>query len=193
MDSYLIIAEHQGLNPIILLNKVDLDCDDIKDELLGYYRSLGYSILMVTNLEPESFSPLEDQLVNQTSVFAGQSGVGKSSIISRILPHETIQTAEISINSELGCHTTTNSRFYHLPKGGALIDSPGVREFGLWQMPRAELIYGFREFRELTPACKFRNCDHENSPGCAITQAVMEGKISEKRYDSFLKLLGSYT
>ncbi|KTD48097.1 EngC GTPase [Legionella quinlivanii] len=191
LDSYLVITEHLGLNPILLLNKTDLECAELKAAFV-YYESLGYPVLFLSNTEPDSFSSLETHLTNQISVFVGQSGVGKSSIIAQILPHESIQTAEISLSSELGCHTTTNSRFYHLPKGGALIDSPGVREFGLWEMPRQEIIYGFREIRNLTADCRFRNCDHQQSPGCAIIQAVSDGNISTKRYDSFLKILMQY-
>lgn len=189
LDSYLVIAEHLNLQVIIILNKVDLACDEIKSELTNTYHTQGYALLFTSQTELPSYDNLQQALAGHISVFVGQSGVGKSSLIAGILPHETnIQTAEISEQSELGCHTTSNSRLYHLPKGGALIDSPGIREFGLWQMPLADITYGFREFRHLTSACKFRNCNHKDSPGCAILQAVNNGQVSYRRYENMLKI-----
>lgn len=189
LDSYLVMAENLRLQVIIVLNKVDLACDDIKTELIDTYHSQGYPLLLTSQHQLNGYDSLQKALSGHISVFVGQSGVGKSSLIAGILPHETnIQTAEISTQSELGCHTTSNSRLYHLPTGGALIDSPGIREFGLWQMPLADITYGFREFRHLTSECKFRNCNHKDSPGCAIVHAVSNGQLSYRRYDSMLKI-----
>lgn len=194
LDSYLVAAEHLNLQVIIVLNKVDLDCDEIKTELTDIYHTQGYSLLFTSQTELASYDNLQKALAGHISVFVGQSGVGKSSLIASILPHETnIQTADISEQSELGCHTTSNSRLYHLPKGGALIDSPGIREFGLWQMPLADITYGFREFRQLITECKFRNCNHKDSLGCAILQAVNNGQVSYRRYENMLKIHAQLT
>lgn len=123
----------------------------------------------------------------------GQSGVGKSSLIAGILPHEqNIATKELSEISELGQHTTSNSRYYHLPSGGALIDSPGVREFSLWHIDMAEIARGYIEFRPYLSQCKFRNCTHKDTPHCAIIHAVAKGLISIKRYENFIKLCAQY-
>lgn len=188
LDSYLVMAEHLSLPACIVLNKTDLACETIQQELLDYYQPLGYSVLFTSKQGHAGYEQLQEALNHQTSVFVGQSGVGKSSLIAGLLPHEDkIQTAEISISSELGCHTTSNSRLYHIPSGGALIDSPGVREFGLWHMPLNEIAQGFREFKPFISECKFRNCNHKDNPGCAIIKALEEGKLSQKRYDSFLK------
>lgn len=189
LDSYLVMAENLRLQPVIVLNKVDLDCDRIKQELLQNYQSLGYSVLFTCGKISTGLDELEKALNNNVSVFAGQSGVGKSSLIKAILPHEIqIQTAEISADSELGCHTTSNSRLYHLPKGGALIDSPGVREFGLWDMSARDIVYGFREIRTLISGCRFRNCNHIDSPDCLVIKSLDKG-VSRKRYDSFIRML----
>ena len=189
LDSYLIMAENLQLQVTIVLNKVDLPCEDIKEELINCYKALGYPLVFTCKEDSEGYKALQEALCNHTSVFVGQSGVGKSSLISGILPHETeILTADISIQSELGCHTTRNSRLYHLPKGGALIDSPGIREFELWQMPAGDILYGFREFRTLANDCKFRNCNHRDSPGCALIKAVDTGHVSRRRYESLIKI-----
>jgi len=189
LDNYTIIAELLGLRLLIVLNKTDLHCDDIKIQLQNIYQKLDYRVLYTNNQESQSYLCLEDCLKNEVSVFVGQSGVGKSSLISTILPHEdTIITGEISASSELGCHTTSNSRYYHLPNGGALIDSPGVREFSLGQLAKKDTLYGFREFRRLAHQCKFRNCNHLNSPGCEILRSVESGENSSQRYDNFIKL-----
>lgn len=192
LDSYLVMAEHLGLNLCIVLNKVDIPCVNIQEELLKLYKPLGYPIIFTSSHNNSGYDLLKQSLDQQTSVFVGQSGVGKSSLISKLLPEVDIQTAEISTGSELGCHTTSNSRLYHLPSGGNLIDSPGVREFGLWHMPISEIVQGYREFRPLVSQCKFRNCNHRDSPGCAIIAALDGGKLAQKRYDNFLKITSQY-
>lgn len=189
LDSYLIMAELLKLNACIILNKVDLDCETIKKELLADYQPLGYQIVFTCQESNVGYDGLKLLLKDQTSVFVGQSGVGKSSLISQVLPHETISVGEISQGSELGCHTTSNSRLYHLPQGGKLIDSPGVRAFSLWKTSSQDVIYGFREFRQLANQCKFRNCTHVKTPGCAIFEAITSKKLSAKRYESLIKLM----
>jgi ribosome biogenesis GTPase / thiamine phosphate phosphatase len=189
LDSYLVMAEYLGLQVCIVLNKVDIPSASIQQELLALYQPLGYPVLFTSTLDNQGNELLKQALNNHTSVFVGQSGVGKSSLIAKILPHENnIQTAKITRGSELGRHTTAYSRLYHLACGGALIDSPGVREFGLWHMQAKEIIKGYREFNPLISQCKFRNCNHNDSPGCAIVAAVNEGKLARKRYDNFIKL-----
>lgn len=190
LDSYLLLAESLGLKVIILLNKTDLPCNDIKLRL-EYYEALQYQLFFLSNKHPESYQQLDSILAEEVSVIVGQSGVGKSSIINQILPQLSIAISAISTNSELGCHTTSHSRYYHLPKGGALIDSPGVREFGLQHMTKAEVLYGYPEFRLLASECKFRNCDHVISPGCALLAAVTEKKQLAERYQTFIKLFGN--
>ncbi|VEG91853.1 small ribosomal subunit biogenesis GTPase RsgA [Legionella spiritensis] len=190
LDSYLIIAEHLRLKACIILNKVDLPCEDLKQQLMEIYQPLGYPLLFLSCKQKPGHGQLDEHLQQQVSIFVGQSGVGKSSIIANILPFKTnIPIGAISEGSQLGRHTTSNSRLYHLPHGGDLIDSPGVREFCLWKMSAADIVYGFREFRSLTSLCKFRNCNHLDSPGCAILSQVNEGRLSLQRYRNLLKIL----
>lgn len=188
LDSYLVMAETLHIHPTIILNKTDLDCVTIQQTLLQDYEPLGYSILL-THRHEENYNRLEKALHDQTSVFVGQSGVGKSSLVTRVLPHiEPIQTRMVSPQSQLGRHTTSNSYFYHLPTGGGIIDSPGVREFGLWHMPTSQIATGYREFKPYLPQCKFRNCNHRDAPGCAIIHAVKNKLISCKRYENYVKI-----
>lgn len=193
LDSYLIIAEHFGLLPAIVLNKVDLAGDELKTRLLTEYAPLAYPILFTSQQDLHSYEALEKLLLNQTSVFVGQSGVGKSTLISLILPHEIqIQTQTISNRTELGKHTTSNSCLYHLPAGGALIDSPGVREIGLWHMSSDQIARGFREFIPFLGHCKFRNCNHQHDPGCALKEAVKNQMLNKNRYENYVKILTQF-
>lgn len=193
LDSYLVMAECLHLDVCIVLNKVDLEAQLIQEALELLYRPLDYTIVFTSKQNLDSYERVKETLKDQTSVIVGQSGVGKSSLIAGILPHETgIQTGEISEFSELGCHTTSNSRLYHLTEGGSLIDSPGIRELGLWQMPQQDLIYGFREIRPLIGSCKYRNCNHHNTPGCALDDALSKNLISERRYKSFLSIVSKW-
>ncbi|MCW8387135.1 small ribosomal subunit biogenesis GTPase RsgA [Fluoribacter dumoffii] len=194
LDSYLVMAETLHLHAVILLNKTDLPCESLKTQLLMDYGSLPYPVLQASKSNPASLQQLKEKLNHQVSVFVGQSGVGKSSLISNILPHEqNISINELSEISELGRHTTSNSRYYHLPSGGALIDSPGVREFSLWHIDASEIAQGYPEFRPYLSLCKFRNCTHKDTPHCAIIKAKNEGLIAEKRYENFIKLCAQYT
>lgn len=190
LDSYLVIAETLGISAVIVLNKADLPCKSIKTELISSYQNdLNYPVILANH---NNYVEIEKQLADHVSVFVGQSGVGKSSIISGVLSDETIQIGEISSQSQLGCHTTINSYFYHLPLGGALIDSPGIREFALWNMGPEELVAGFKEFKALVGHCKYRNCCHQHSQGCAFLDAIKQGQISPRRYENLLSLIKNY-
>ena len=189
LDSYLVMAEYLQIHACIVLNKIDLASEGVREQLIQQYESLGYSILFTSQGDKHSFKDLEKALDHQVSVFVGQSGVGKSSLISHILPLElTIQTGAISTRTELGRHTTSTSCLYHLPTGGALIDSPGVREFGLWHMPVSEIAKGYREFAPYLTQCKFRNCNHRDDLGCALLEALKNNLIAPNRYENYVKI-----
>ena len=121
-------------------------------------------------------------------MFVGQSGVGKSSLVNAVLPDAELDVGDLSANSGLGQHTTVTARLFHLPTGGELIDSPGIREFGLWHISEEELLHGYRELSELAGYCKFRNCSHRNEPGCAFLDAADSGAISEERLANFFQI-----
>lgn len=190
LDSYLVMAQNLSLQAAVVLNKIDLPCAELKSQLTNCYEPLGYSLYFLHQGNETLFDSLEQGLRGQTSVFVGQSGVGKSSIIGKILPHvDFIQTQAISDHSNLGRHTTSNAYLYHLPGGGSLIDSPGVREFRLGEIPSRQLAQGFREFRPYITQCQFRNCIHIDAQGCALINAVNQGLVAMSRYQSYVKLM----
>ncbi|MBJ7537537.1 small ribosomal subunit biogenesis GTPase RsgA [Marinomonas transparens] len=191
IDRYLVAAETVGIPPVILLNKTDLINDDNKpelDALLKTYEDLNYKIIRTSIKHKEGMNSLYNFLEDKTSVFVGQSGVGKSSLIGTLLPDIDINVGELSQKRKKGVHTTTAARLFHMPKGGDLIDSPGIREFGLWHISEDELLNGFIEFRPHIGYCRFRDCVHEKEPGCAILEALKKGNITQQRFQSFLRI-----
>ncbi|MGV3346829.1 small ribosomal subunit biogenesis GTPase RsgA [Enterobacteriaceae bacterium LUAb1] len=198
IDRYLVAAETLGIEPLLLLNKVDLLDDNrltLIEEKMAIYRHIGYRVLMVSSREKAGLQPLEDALTNRTSIFAGQSGVGKSSLLNTLLGLEAEQneilTNNISDVSGLGQHTTTAARLYHFPHGGSVIDSPGVREFGLWHLEPEQITHGFVEFHPYLGACKFRDCKHNDDPGCALREAVEKAEINATRFENYHRILES--
>lgn len=194
IDRYLVAAEITGIKPLLVINKTDLLSTEQKhvvEQQLAQYKKLGYDFVMVSAKSSEGMTALLNYLHSGTSIFVGQSGVGKSSLMNNLMPGLEAQTQEVSQNSGLGQHTTTVSRLYHLPEGGDLIDSPGIREFALWHLTAEEVTRGFIEFTPWLGRCKFRDCKHISDPGCAIQHAVEHGDIQQERYDSYLKILAS--
>jgi ribosome biogenesis GTPase len=194
IDRYLVASEDVNIRPVILLNKVELLTESQRESVeqqLNIYRDIGYQIIYTSCKTSEGVEQLATCLKDQISVFVGQSGVGKSSLVNVLLPEADEVIGDISDNSGLGQHTTTTAKLLHFPAGGDLIDSPGVREFALWHLPIERLTSGFREFRDYLGGCKFRDCKHNNDPGCAIREAVEQGKISQTRFDSYHKILAN--
>lgn len=192
IDRYLVAAETMQIKPLLLLNKVDLLSTaelTVVNEQLETYRKIGYEILLLSAKTGEGMLQLDQYLQSGTSIFVGQSGVGKSSLVNNLLPEVAVLTKEVSDNSGLGQHTTTVARLYHLPEGGNLIDSPGIREFALWHLEPDEVLWGFKEFRPWLGRCKFRDCKHGNDPGCALHHAVDIGEVSAERFDNYHKIL----
>jgi ribosome biogenesis GTPase len=191
IDKYTVAAELAGAEPLIVINKSDLlkpeDFDRI-NSLLTEYTDIGYPTLFTSALENTGIEEFAAHLSNKTSILVGQSGVGKSSLIKRLLPEHDITVGKLSNASGLGKHTTTSTTLYHLPHDGRLIDSPGVRDFHLGEVDATELADGFREFHPLAGQCKFNNCRHLTEPGCAIAKAASENRISPRRLDSYRKL-----
>lgn len=195
IDRYLVAAETTGIEPVILFNKSDLINEDNKvliDGLMTTYQDLGYEVLLTSANDLDACeSELSKWLAHHTSVFVGQSGVGKSSLIRTILGDQSIRIGELSENTRKGTHTTTTAKLFHLPGGGQLVDSPGIREFGLWHISEQELLEGFKEFRPFIGYCRFRDCKHEQEPGCAIQEALEQGHISETRMASYRHILST--
>jgi len=193
IDRYLIAAENLPATPIILINKIDLLEDKEKiDNLIKSYENIGYQVISASKVIDHGFDKLLDVLKNHTSIFVGLSGVGKSSLINHLMPELNIRVGELSEASGEGTHTTTSSTLYSLPAGGVLIDSPGVRDFGLWNTSKEEILNGFIELHEYIGHCKFSNCSHIHEPNCAIQQALKDGKISQLRFNNYQKIIREY-
>jgi len=194
IDRYLVAAENTHIEPIILLNKVDLFDDELKvivEQQLSIYREIGYKVHFVSNETQEGIAQLKSMLKDKTSIFVGQSGVGKSTLTNSLMPELNLETKLVSENSGLGQHTTTVARLFHFPEGGDLIDSPGIREFGLWHLTPEQVYEGFIEFENYLGGCKFRDCKHRTDPGCALVEAVENKEIRPERLASFQRILES--
>lgn len=190
VDRYLVACELTGIRPVILLNKADLITPGLApalDALLAPYEAIGYETRRIS-AGTGQLEDLSALIGGRTVVFVGQSGVGKSSIVNVLLPDADQKVGEISGASRLGQHTTTTARLFHLPGGGTLIDSPGIREFGLWHIDEDQLLAGFVEFQPFLGKCRFRNCAHRQEPGCALRQAVADGGIAGGRFERFCRL-----
>ena len=190
IDRYLIMAENSNLPIGIVINKIELSKNEKQlNEDFEHYINLGYEIHSLSVKSGINVDTFKEKLVNKSHIFLGQSGVGKSSLINSLIPDLELRVNEISIKSKLGKHTTTNTTLYHIPSGGDLMDSPGVREFQLDNLSEEQIVRGFREFKALSDKCRFRNCRHINEPDCAIKVALENGDISNNRYESYLNIL----
>lgn len=194
IDRYLVAAETVEIEPILIVNKYDLAGDKKRaalEDTMAVYTKIGYRVEFVSNKRPGGLDVLVNLLRGRTSIFVGQSGVGKSSIIKALLPEQDIAIGALSEASGLGRHTTSVTRLYHFSHGGDLIDSPGVRDFALWNITPEQAIRGFREFREYLGHCRFNDCSHTVEPGCAIIEAVEQGHIHPRRLESYRYILRS--
>lgn len=188
LDQYLAICENCNINASLVFNKIDLAYSDLIELELQNYLALGYCLFRVSVNRNIGISDLQSDLSGQTSMFAGQSGVGKSSLTNSLLPNKSLKTNTVSETTRHGRHTTTAATLYRLPGGGSLIDSPGVAIFGLAGISEAQLAWGYREFHPYINNCRFKDCRHLNDKDCAIREATEQGKISLSRYQRFLKL-----
>lgn len=191
IDRYLVAAHALELTPVIVCNKIDFPHETVTP-IIQFYETLGYPVILTSTVKSQGLSELTRQLATHTSIFVGQSGVGKSSLIQALVPEAMIAIGDISETTELGKHTTTAARLYHFSGGGDFIDSPGVRRFNLWPMTKAEIFRGFIEFRPYEGRCKFRNCEHTHEPGCALQEAVKNKEISAARLNSFHHLVATH-
>ncbi|ASZ10033.1 ribosome small subunit-dependent GTPase A [Chitinophaga pendula] len=192
IDRFLVTAAAYHIPVILVFNKKDLfKQKEIEKyaELEEVYTNIGYKVLLISAAKDASMAAVEEQLHNRTTLMSGHSGVGKSSIINRLLPELQLKTKEVSGWSGKGLHTTTFAEMFDLPGGGRLIDTPGVREFGIVDIPKTELSHYFLEMQPYITQCQFNNCLHINEPGCAVKKAVQEGEIDAERYVSYATML----
>lgn len=194
LDNYLIAAESLKINPVIIINKIDLcsakELQEIKKDM-QIYQNIGYDILYYSNKTKDcryKRDNILEKIIDKSNILVGQSGVGKSTIIKEIFPEIDIKIQEISKKSNLGRHTTTYSTLFEIEKGGSIIDSPGIREFKIGNIPKEEIANLYRDFQPYIKNCKFRNCNHINPPNCGIKEALKNKEISEKRYNNYIKI-----
>ena len=192
IDRYLTAAENLPAEALVVINKVDLLNEDNKaviEQIKATYKKIGYRVIETSIDKNVGLDELKEALKNTISILVGLSGVGKSSLVKMLLPEIDIRIGEISEVSKEGKHTTTVSSLYHLADGGSLIDSPGVRDFTPCHRDKEDVVNGFIELRAYRGYCKFSNCTHTSEPGCAITEALQKGELSQQRVNSFKKML----
>ena len=192
IDRFLASAEAYRVPVLLCFNKVDALSEDelhYLDTVQTLYRFLDYTCLSCSALTGEGIGELQKHLQGKTTLLSGNSGVGKSTLLNRLVPEAQARTAEISTTHDMGQHTTTFSQLFDLPGGGALIDTPGIKGFGTFDMERTEVGHYFREIFQISSECKYGDCTHTHEPGCAVLQAVEEYRIAPSRYQSYLSML----
>ncbi|HET8573686.1 MAG TPA: ribosome small subunit-dependent GTPase A [Edaphocola sp.] len=196
MDRFLVTAEAYHIPALVVFNKADMHTGNTLLAWKNKKRILeqaGYPTLTVSGQAGEGIDEIKGVLKNKTTLFCGHSGVGKSTLINKIMPGLDLKTGQVSESNEKGRHTTTFAQMFDLDFGGRLIDTPGIKELGLVDIKKEELSHYFPEMAERLNDCRFNNCLHANEPGCAVKAAVSEGDISTERYESYLNLLDSLT
>jgi ribosome biogenesis GTPase / thiamine phosphate phosphatase len=195
LDRYLVSAEVMEVPVLICITKADLletETESTVEELMAIldeYQNNGYPVVFTSAVSGQGLDELQQRLAGQTNALVGKSGVGKSSILNMLQPGLGLRVNEISRYKDRGKHTTTHLEMFPLDIGGAVIDTPGTREFGLWDVDETNLALYFPEMRPFVGQCKFGlNCAHDEEPGCAIRQAVAGGMISPRRYMSYMRL-----
>ncbi len=186
IDRFLIAAQLGGVTPVLCVNKMDL-VDDAPEQL-GLYRELGIEICLASCKTGQGINALRNVLINKTSVFAGHSGVGKSSILNALDPHLRVFTREVSEATQRGKHATTAARLYELEGDIRVIDTPGIRTLGLWNVSAEEVALYFPEIAAQSVKCRFRNCTHTHEPGCAVMAALDAGEVTSQRYASYKRI-----
>ncbi|MFN3785422.1 MAG: ribosome small subunit-dependent GTPase A [Thiothrix sp.] len=193
LDRYLIAAQRLPAEVLLVMNKADLRrqySTPAAEACLAEYEQIGYRVLHIAAEQAQGIDALLPAIGERTAIVVGQSGVGKSSLAAQLLPQSDIRIGTLAETGE-GRHTTTAATLYHLPQGGHLIDSPGVRDFGLIGLDFATLEAGFPEFRPFLGACRFNNCTHNHEPGCAVKAAYQAGKLPPQRFARYLTLLAN--
>ncbi|HEU5163854.1 MAG TPA: ribosome small subunit-dependent GTPase A [Thermoanaerobaculia bacterium] len=196
IDRYLIAIQSGGAQPLIAVNKVDLVPAEDRELILSEldpYRALGIPIVLCSSESREGLEELRQRLLGRLAVFVGHSGVGKSSLIKALKPEITVRVGKIRARTGTGRHTTTRSTLYDLGGETRIIDTPGIREFGLWQVDPRELRYYFPEIQDRALECRFNDCLHDQEPECAVKAAVEKGEIPSERYANYLKMLAELT
>ncbi len=188
IDRLLITSERSGIRPVICINKIDLVDPATLQPLIGTYSQMGYTVLPVSAANGFGIERLRREIKDRESVLTGQSGVGKSSLLNRLDPSLELRVGEISQETQKGTHTTTTAELLRLSFGGYVVDTPGIRQFMLWDIIPEEVLGYFRDLRPYENYCRFPNCTHSHEADCAVKNAVADGRVDLRRYESFLAL-----
>jgi len=192
IDRFLASAEAYRIPVLIIFNKVDLyDEEELHylEQMMYLYNSIGYECLSCSATLLTGIPEIQKALANKTALLSGNSGVGKSTLLNVLVPEAAARTAEISDAHDMGMHTTTFSEMFDLPGGGTIIDTPGIKGFGTFDMEREEVAHYFREIFQIGQQCRFNNCTHTHEPGCAVLEAVEDHRIAQSRFSSYLSML----
>ena len=192
IDRFLASAEAYRVPVLLVFNKTDLLDDDelhLQQMMCDLYENIGYTCLQVSAATRQGIDSLQTHIRNKVSVFSGNSGVGKSTLLNLLIPGVCLRTAEISEAHQMGTHTTTFSEMFRLPEGGWAIDTPGIKGFGTFDMEPQEICGYFREIFHFSKDCHFGNCTHTHEPGCAVLQALENHYIAQSRYNSYVSML----
>jgi len=193
IDRLLITAEKNGVRPVVCINKIDLIDPAAIQPLVGVYSQMGYEVLLLSAKTGFGIESLRRRLSNRESVLAGQSGVGKSSLLNRVDPSLSLRVSAVSSDTQKGRHTTTNARLIPLACGGYVVDTPGMRQFELWDVIPEEVAGFFRDLRPYVNFCRYPDCTHTHEEECAIKDAVADGRLDERRYESYCHLVAGGT
>jgi len=191
VDRFLVAAESRDLDAAIAITKIDLDPAVASGATAALYRDLGYPVFPVSAVTGEGLEPVRAFLHKRTTAFLGHSGVGKSSLANALDPSLQLRVGAVHTGTGLGTHTTTTVSLLRLPWGGYLVDTPGIREFGIWDVDPRDLRHWYREISAFASRCRFADCLHEREPGCAVKEAVAAGTVAACRFESYLRLLAS--
>ncbi len=191
IDRFLVASKAGGLQPLIIINKIDLGKTEFLLIVERAYQSLGFPVCLVSAQTGEGCEKLQELLKDHKSIFAGHSGVGKSALLNRLIPGLDLKTGEVSSYSNRGIHTTSLVELFALSHGGFVIDSPGLKVLGLWQVERNEVAEHYPEFEKYISQCRFTGCIHVSEPDCAVKEAVANGTIPQFRYENYVAIFNS--